>query len=191
MEVNSNETWRPVPGYPGYEASSLGHIRSFKRSKHPRLLRPAKKSRGYLFVGLRKDGHTDIKSVHAIITLAFIGKCPDGLEVCHTDSNPANNAINNLRYDTHLNNMQDAVAAGRMMQSRISSRKGYKRPYLARFPFRKLSDEDVRSLILDHKSGKFSYLKLASKYGVGYSTVRKICCGKRYKDVYQKLEDLS
>lgn len=44
--------------------------------------------------------------------LAFIGPPPPGMEVCHRDNNPRNNRLENLRYDTHMNNMIDVAIAG-------------------------------------------------------------------------------
>lgn len=39
--------------------------------------------------------------------LAFVGPCPDGMEVCHNDGNPENNRVENLRYGTRSDNMRD------------------------------------------------------------------------------------
>ncbi|WP_248099523.1 HNH endonuclease signature motif containing protein [Corynebacterium kefirresidentii] len=47
------------------------------------------------------------KKVHRLVMAAFVGPCPDGMEVCHNDGNPANNYVGNLRYDTHQANYAD------------------------------------------------------------------------------------
>lgn len=44
--------------------------------------------------------------------LAFVGKCPDGMEVCHNDGDPGNPSLNNLRYDTKSANQQDRIRHG-------------------------------------------------------------------------------
>ena len=51
----NNEIWKPIPGYEGYEASTLGRIRSLKYGKI-RILKPFKTKKGYLRVNLWKDG---------------------------------------------------------------------------------------------------------------------------------------
>jgi hypothetical protein len=45
--------------------------------------------------------------VHQLVAEAFIGACPEEMEVCHRDGNRANNALSNLRYDTRKNNHAD------------------------------------------------------------------------------------
>ena len=41
------------------------------------------------------------------VLTAFVGPKPHGLECCHLDDDPFNNALANLRWDTHSGNMKD------------------------------------------------------------------------------------
>jgi hypothetical protein len=57
----------------------------------------------------------DIKRNHKVAHLvlkAFVGPRPKGKECCHNDGNQSNNALSNLRWDTHVNNMKDQIAHG-------------------------------------------------------------------------------
>lgn len=76
------------------------------------MLQPGFERSGHLAVNLRDGGHTKRVSVHQLVMLAFIGPPPPGMEVCHRDNNPRNNRLENLRYDTHMNNMIDVAIAG-------------------------------------------------------------------------------
>ena len=65
------EQWKAVPGYEGlYEVSDLGRVRS---SAHGKVLKQRASTRGYLRVGLTKDGRQTMKSVHRLVLLAFVG----------------------------------------------------------------------------------------------------------------------
>lgn len=115
------ETWNRVVGYESfYEVSNLGRIRSFNRTtsyvlngsqasrtRKGRMLSQGKDSNGYLIVALHNNGSRKYRRVHNIVLEAFKGACPEGMEVCHNDGNKANNTINNLRYDTHIENIAD------------------------------------------------------------------------------------
>lgn len=50
--------------------------------------------------------------VHRLVMEAFVGPCPEGLEVLHWDDNPANNHLSNLRYGTRSENVKDRVRNG-------------------------------------------------------------------------------
>lgn len=101
--LRSSEVWAPTP-YDDYEVSSLGNV---KRVSTGRVLKPFRSGRtGHLKVDLR--GHR--KAVHQLVAAAFIGPRPPGTEVCHNDNNPANNAVENLRYDTRSANVLDLRA---------------------------------------------------------------------------------
>ena len=122
------EHWKPIPGWEGYyEASDHGRIRSVDRivqrkgrDMHLRgqILRPGMwKQSGHLHVNLTRysKGHTI--GIHRLVAWAFIGPCPDGMEVLHWDDNPKNNHVRNLRYGTRTDNLNDAVRNRKHWQS--------------------------------------------------------------------------
>lgn len=114
------EVWKPAVGYEGsYSVSSLGNVRGLnrvsinsagqRRNIKGKLLRPFADRSGHLRVEF--PGRT-VYFVHRLVAAAFIGQCPDGMEVCHKDGDPANNRVGNLRYGTRSDNVQDMLRHG-------------------------------------------------------------------------------
>lgn len=113
--AHPGEEWRPIPGWDGYEVSSLGRVLSHRRAKS-RLLRLSRSPKGYLRAGLY-DGERYRRgprtiAVHRLVMLAFVGPCPVGKEVRHLDGNPGHNTLSNLTYGTHAENVADSIAHG-------------------------------------------------------------------------------
>ena len=109
------ETWKAIPNFSRYEASNLGALRSlnYKRTGKVEVLKPAKSNDGYLKTMLLNDsGKYSSWTVHKFVCLAFYGERPEGLEVNHMDGVKTNNAIDNLEYCTHSENMQHSFDAG-------------------------------------------------------------------------------
>lgn len=107
------EIFKPIPGFPDYEVSNMGVVRSLKRGKVRIVsffLLSAKKP--YLTVNLYSNGKEHVRLVHRLVMLAFVGPCPEGMQVCHYDCNRANNCLTNLRYDTPFGNAQDSIRMG-------------------------------------------------------------------------------
>ena len=122
-----NTIWKDIPGYEGmYQASIYGEIRSLDR-KNVRKSKGGKiynhSIRGKILQAGRycKSGHLSVvlgrgtngRPVHQLICLTFIGQCPEGLEVLHTDGNPLNNNLSNLRYGSRTENIIDVLRIGR------------------------------------------------------------------------------
>ena len=115
------ERWLPVVGYEGsYEVSDRGRVRGLDRTVmrssgapqrvQGRLLPGHIESRGgYRQVGLPGNRR---KFVHVLVLEAFVSLRPDGLQACHFDGNPLNNALENLRWDTAASNRADAIRHG-------------------------------------------------------------------------------
>ena len=101
------ETWLPIAGLEGkYEVSDLGRVRSLRYGKE-RILkaRSANGAAGHLGVCLPPKTN---QYVHRLVALAFLGDPPEsGMVVCHNDGNPANNAVDNLRWGTRRDNVMD------------------------------------------------------------------------------------
>lgn len=117
--METTEEWATVIGYEGrYEASSLGRIRSLPRKDMlgrrvgGRMLSEINHPSGHLRVKLSLDGTYRGAWIHRLVLIAFTGHVPEGMEVCHTDGNPANNHLSNLRWGTRGDNLRDRVRHG-------------------------------------------------------------------------------
>lgn len=76
----------------------------------PRKLVPDGK--GHLTIRLRRNGEGKPFFVHRLVMAAFVGPCPDGMVVCHNNGNGLDNRLDNLRYDTQSENMNDTKRHG-------------------------------------------------------------------------------
>ena len=109
------ETWKPIPGYDGYEVSDFGNVRSLfkkgnhkeKRSQVARLLKavPGRRGGGYQTVSIKPPGgNYRHHAVHRLVMLAFVGPCPEGMEVAHLNGDNTDARLSNLAYVTHREN---------------------------------------------------------------------------------------
>ena len=171
------ETWLPVEGFGGfYEVSNLGRVRSYHgmggpRRKEGRILRPGATVRGYLFVCLR-NGHKVGRNefVHRLVALAFLGKPPSSLEyptVNHKDLDRTNNAVSNLEWLGHVENIRHA--APKIPRLRGESH-----------PSSKLTVAQVRE-IRRRWANRESSTALASEYKVSAQTVWQIATRRKWK----------
>lgn len=120
-----DETWLPIPGFEGYyEVSDLGRVRSLPRlvtrghGRHMnlkgRVLKPQfRPNTGYYGVGLCVEGKSQNYYVHRLVLMAFRGLPEPGQEGCHENDIRTDNRLENLRWDSHLANVGDAIDRGR------------------------------------------------------------------------------
>lgn len=88
------------------------------------------------------------------------------MEACHFDGNPANNRLENLRWDTRTNNHADKRAHGTLMAG--------ERHYRA-----KLTEQQVRELRAAWVPNVVTKKMLASRYGICVGQVKQIIAGDR------------
>ena len=114
------EIWKDVQGYEGlYQVSNMGRVKSLGRfvdrlaSGHcwqkERILKLHKKHNGYLGVILLKDGKAKNFKVHRLVALAFIPNPENKTEVDHINAIKTDNSINNLRWASHKENMNNSL----------------------------------------------------------------------------------
>lgn len=128
-----NEIWKEIPGFPGYEASNLGRLRSLSRkvlfarrgrdgnvgivemSVAGRILKPtlSLKSKNYKHFYVTPGKRQRKQYVHRLVWLAFRGEIPKGLSINHIDFNTENNSISNLEAVSHSQNIAHSKRAGR------------------------------------------------------------------------------
>jgi hypothetical protein len=180
MPDTEREEWRPIPGFPGYEASDLGRVRSWRvigsatrTAPAPRILILSPNSpRGYLsFSPRRADGARVTTTVHVAVMLAFVGPPPEGMEVCHgPDPSPANNRLGNLRYDTRKGNLADRERHGTLTTGRKNGQA-------------KLTDPAVREMARLRGEGE-TYEAIGRRFGVTTSVAWKAVTGVTWKHLH-------
>jgi hypothetical protein len=122
-----------------------------------RILAARNCNRGYWTVTLSRNGVQPDFLVHRLVALAFIGPCPDGLEVAHNDGDKNNNAPSNLRYATAASNQHDQVIHGKTTQGEKSH-------------FAKLTETKVLAIREDHRFQRI----IAMDYGVAQTLISQI-----------------
>lgn len=104
------EEWRVINGYPNYEVSNLGKVRSYVYrtaiSPIPHLLSPRIDHNGYHFVNLYNSNHK-MKSVklHRIVATAFIPNPNNYPQINHLNENKSDNRVENLEWCTAKHNV--------------------------------------------------------------------------------------
>lgn len=106
--------WRDVPGYEGlYEVSDEGDVRSVRRSGASGGFMSPHNNKGYLRVGLRKNGEAQKKFfVHRLVAEAFLPPVPGKHFVNHKDGDKRNNKPDNLEWCTTSENQKHAYQIG-------------------------------------------------------------------------------
>ena len=165
------EDWRAIPGFPEYEASSLGRIRSVCRTINysngrvvhakQRILKPTKSS-GYYSVNLSRNNKQKSTKVHVLVAAAFLGENPGGLDVRHKNGCRTDNRAENLEYGTRSENVLDGykITGKTMVCQKLSPQKA----------------EEIRS----RNQNGVSQRRLAKEYGVSKSTISAILNRKIY-----------
>lgn len=105
------EEWRPIDGFPDYEVSDLGRIRSHKRGDL-RILKLGKDKDGYVQVVLSTGSTRCTKRVHQLVLLAFAGPRPPGAETRHLNGDKADNRPLNLAWGSSAENGEDKCSHG-------------------------------------------------------------------------------
>jgi hypothetical protein len=165
-----DSVYAPIPSFPGYWAGADGSVWSFQKGGpgQERRLKPVLQHR-YLCVDLfltQERKHSN-RRIHRLILEAFVGPCPDGMECCHCNGVPTDNRLENLRWDTHKANGQDAAAHGTMAHG-------------SKHPFAKLVEDDVIAIRRLRLRG-MPVRELTKWFPVSKSSIRNILHGKKWR----------
>ena len=137
MENNEKEIWKDIPKYPGYQASTLGRIRTFNKITHTkkhgerhwkdRLLKfkPSQKNNhcskqgiGYR-VTLWKDGKSKDFLVARLIATTFLEDLIETkMTVNHKNGNRQDNRIDNLEWLSRSDNIKYGYENGQYKQNK-------------------------------------------------------------------------
>jgi hypothetical protein len=120
------ERWLPIDGWPGYDVSAWGRVRSWwgggggKQGQRaiidqPKLIGNHKVASGHRSVLLYRNQSTEKWRAkhHTLVLQTFVGSRPKGKIACHNNGDPCDNRIENLRWDSYKSNQIDRLKHGK------------------------------------------------------------------------------
>jgi hypothetical protein len=169
------EIWKTVAGFPKYDVSNWGRLRSRHSStlkpfgvRHA-LHSPHVDKNGYSRVILRENGVKRSASIHRLVIGTFSPQDDTSLECRHLNGDPTDNHLANLRWGTHAENMADMSLHGR-------SNKG------SRCPTAKLNEDQVLEIKERIAAGE-RQCRIAKEFGVSQATICDIKKRRRWDHV--------
>lgn len=181
--------WRDVPGFPDYQASTDGKVRSKDRwiagarsgalrFRKGALMTGQLNNKGYRLVSLIRDGRRRVLLVHRVILATFRDlDLDDPLQIgMHRDDNKVNNKLTNLRIGTTRDNVQDKVSKGRAVGNQKTYRKGSSNPASV------LTEASVRKIDKLIRKG-LANKDIGPMFGIGPGLVSTIRTGARWSHI--------
>jgi hypothetical protein len=171
----TKEIWRDINGYEGlYQVSNLGRIKRFNKDKRCNIYKILKAKINNLrhnssSIGLCKNGKHKYLSIHRLVLETFVGPRSFGMECRHLDGNPKNNKLENLKWGTPKENLQDKIKH----ETIICGSKHW---------FSILTEVQIIEIKQFHTEGK-SNGEIAKIYKVNRQTISNIINKKSWKHV--------
>ena len=163
------EEWRAVPGFPRYEVSDQGRIRSvrYKGTSIPKMLNPSLCRDGYRKLGLfDHESRRKFFRVPRLVLLTFVGEPGAVLEAAHLNGCRTDDRLDNLVWATRKENADHQILHGTVSKGEMN-------------PKAKLNEGQVRNI---RASQKNSFL-LAAIYGVSAGAIRGIKSKKTWRHI--------
>lgn len=135
-----DELWKEIMGFPNYEISNYGRVKSLSRKVNmPKsdpivtpdiLMSPGILNSGYQYVNLVQGDVKKTLTVHRLVALHFVDN-PNPVHfkiVRHLDNNKRNNHHSNLNWCNHSINNAQAWSDGIKSKDHLRKRKGADSP---------------------------------------------------------------
>lgn len=166
----TEEVWKDISGFEGlYKVSNLGKVFSCVRNK---IMKLDISRAGYHSVRLYKEREYSHPYVHRLVAQAFIPNPDNKEQVDHINTIRTDNNVENLRWVTVTENINNPVTLGKHIGSKRSPET------IAR---QRLAQKTMRPVLCVDTNERFNSLGEAARAkNVFYTNIRKVCEGLRH-----------
>lgn len=164
--MGTEEKWKDIVGYEGiYQVSNLGRVKSLSNnfSRKEKILKNHKNSGGYLRVVLSKNRKVKRYYIHRLVSEYFIDNPNNLPQTDHINTDRTDNRVENLRWVTHKENMNNPLTIDKI---------------------NKMNKRSSKPIIQFSKDGEFirkwdSAMDAQRELGIKQGGIRECCKGKR------------
>ncbi len=187
MDINkaiTEEVWKPIVGHEeSYEISSFGRLRSLDRQVNSKVGTRGTKGQiiktkidkyGYEAVALYSHQKGWYTTIHRLVASAFLPNPEKKATVNHKDANKLNNHVDNLEWNTNLENMRHANKMG--LRDHV-----YRRGEDNNFT--KLKKEDILYIRKNYNKKTLNLERLGEMFNVNPSNISQILARKTWKHI--------
>lgn len=164
---------KTIPNFEDYAITKDGCIWSKRRYKW--LCTHFDKD-GYVKISFLKSGRHQTKAIHRLVLETYIGPCPRGMQCRHINSNPTDNRLSNLCWDTLKNNQADRIKYSTAPGLKTKGENHYQA---------KLKEKDVRMIIYMWNTGLFMQKEIAKVYNISRSAIEQIVTKRTWKHIWR------
>jgi hypothetical protein len=162
--------WKQIPGFPGYEVSEDGRVRTLKL-RGERELRPRIMPNGYVRFALFQDGSYHYPYAHRLVWELFSAPIPPRMQVNHINGDKRDNRLENLEVvSCSENNLHKFRELG------VVARRGSEVPQSV------LKEADIPRIRALAAEGLLQR-EIAALYGVRREAISKVVNGKRWAHI--------
>ena len=183
-----DEQWKSIEGFPRYEVSNQGRVRSWavkgrgktdKLADKPKILTQSLLDSHYPRVNICNENGMTTALVQVLVLEAFSTKRPEGMVARHLNGDPLDNRLENLVWGTPKENTADRYLHGTAN-------------FLGQKIAPVLTDDEVIDVYIRAQQGEQGSSIAASYPNVSRETIRLICVGQSRKKVIRTyLESLN
>lgn len=185
------EIWKDIKDWEGlYKISNMGRVLCCERvTRHNHKTEERIKQVGVNSSGYRvttfydaKTGRVKVYSVHRLVAEAFIPNIHNKPCIDHIDGNPSNNCVENLRWCTHKENVNNPICLKRRS---IKSKEAAKRPETLKKKIESSKKVKVCQYDLEGNLLKIfnSFHEVERELGYLCSNINS-CCNKKQKTAH-------
>lgn len=161
----STEQWKYIEGFKNkYQVSNFGRVRNSRNT----LMKFQTHRKGYFCVSFCVNSVKRTKKVHRLVAEAFIENPENKEQVNHIDGNKKNNHVDNLEWNTPLENVRHAMDNNLWIAEEHYAGKGEKNG------FHKLKDYEVLEIRSKFKPRVYTREMLAKEYNVSKHCIKDV-----------------
>lgn len=175
------ETWKPIPGFPGYDVSDCGRVRSYRTRMigNGKRWHIADTPQRYLRPGLNTSGYPQVILspgqmwlVHRLVMLIFLDPpAATHLQANHKNGLKTDNRLDNLEWVTQSENMQHSY-----------QELGRTTPRGEQNCRAKLDWNRVHIIRAMYQTGNYTGPELAQQFGVHRNSIYNVVTCKTWKE---------